>query len=97
MVSLSHGVKIPILDLLVSSSLKLVFIKMKAIIVLTMHSTSLSQAVSLETDFADESFHSIKEVGKRAWCCLCGSVNLSKASVVAFGIIVVCTSFFADT
>ena len=68
--TLSHGVNIPILDLLVSSSLKFVFVKMKAIIVLTMHSTSFSQAESREADFAEGSFHSMNEVGKRARKCL---------------------------
>ena len=94
--TLNHGVKISILDLLVSSSLKLVFAKMKAIIVLTIHSTSFSQADSFEADLAEGSFHSIKEVGKRAWFCLCCSVNLSSASDVAFGMMVVDASSFPD-
>ena len=64
--TLSQGVKIPILELLVSSLLNSVFSRMKAIIVLTMHSTSFSQAESREADFAEGSFHSMNEVGKRA-------------------------------
>ena len=56
--TLNQGVKIPILDLLVSSSLKLVVVKMKAIIVLTIHSTSFSQADSFEADFAEKTLRS---------------------------------------
>ena len=66
LVTFRHGVKIPILELLVSSLLKPVLCRMKAIIVVTMHSTSFSQVEFREEDCADGLFHSVKEVGNNA-------------------------------
>ncbi len=57
---------VPVFELLVSALLKPVFCRMKAIIVVTMHSTSFNQVESREDDFADGLFHSMREVGNNA-------------------------------
>ena len=61
---MSQGVKIPILDILVSASENSVVIRMKATIVLTIHSTLFSQVLSPELDLAVGSFQSKRQVGK---------------------------------
>ena len=58
--------KIPIFELLVSALVKPVFCSMKAIIVVTMPSTSFNQVEFLEEDCADGLFHSMRDVGNNA-------------------------------
>ena len=75
----------PILAALVSVSEKFVAMRMKATIVLTMHSTLLSHVWLLETDLAVGSFQSSRLVGKSSYCKRCGSRNLSFAALVIAG------------